>query len=89
VPPRDPAQQLIGLRRHPCDQRLQGGHVLDYTLTDATVRIDEAAELTSSFPPRPILQIVAGWLTSRLCDGLKPARPLGTLRRFGAASGCG
>jgi acetolactate decarboxylase len=43
--------ELLGFHLHfACDQRLRGGHVLDYTLRDATVRIDEAAELHVEIP---------------------------------------
>jgi acetolactate decarboxylase len=43
--------EIVGFHLHfVSDDRLLGGHVLDYTLTDATVRIDEAAELHVELP---------------------------------------
>lgn len=43
--------EIVGFHLHfACDRRLHGGHVLDFTLRDATVRIDEAAELHVELP---------------------------------------
>jgi acetolactate decarboxylase len=43
--------EIVGFHLHfVCDRRLHGGHVLDYTLRDATVRIDEATELHVELP---------------------------------------
>jgi acetolactate decarboxylase len=43
--------EIVGFHLHfVCDQRLHGGHVLDFTLRDATVRIDDAAELHVELP---------------------------------------
>ena len=43
--------EIVGFHLHfACDRRLRGGHVLDYTLRDATVRIDEATELHVELP---------------------------------------
>ena len=43
--------ELVGFHLHfVSGDRLLGGHVLDYTLRDATVRIDEAAELHVELP---------------------------------------
>jgi acetolactate decarboxylase len=43
--------ELVGFHLHfACDRRLDGGHVLDYRLKEATVRIDEAAELHVELP---------------------------------------
>ncbi len=43
--------EIVGSHLHFADdQRARGGHVLDYTLTDATVRIDEATELHVELP---------------------------------------
>jgi acetolactate decarboxylase len=43
--------EIVGFHLHfVSGDRLLGGHVLDYTLRDATVRIDEAAELHVELP---------------------------------------
>jgi acetolactate decarboxylase len=43
--------EIVGFHLHfVCDRRLYGGHVLDFTLRDATVRLDEAAELHVELP---------------------------------------
>jgi acetolactate decarboxylase len=43
--------EIVGFHLHfACDQRLHGGHALDYTLRDAVVRIDQAAELHVELP---------------------------------------
>ena len=43
--------EIVGFHLHfVCDRRLHGGHVLDYTLRDATVRIDRAADLHVELP---------------------------------------
>jgi acetolactate decarboxylase len=43
--------EIVGFHLHfACDRRLHGGHVLDYTLRDATVRIDQATELHVELP---------------------------------------
>jgi acetolactate decarboxylase len=43
--------EIVGSHLHFADeQRVRGGHVLDYTLRDATVQIDEAAELHVELP---------------------------------------
>jgi acetolactate decarboxylase len=43
--------EIVGFHLHfASDRRLLGGHVLDFTLRDATVRIDEAAELHVELP---------------------------------------
>jgi acetolactate decarboxylase len=43
--------EIVGFHLHfACDRRLHGGHVLDYTLEHATVRIDKAAELHVELP---------------------------------------
>jgi acetolactate decarboxylase len=43
--------EIVGFHLHfACDRRLHGGHVLDFTLRDATVRIDDAAELHVELP---------------------------------------
>jgi acetolactate decarboxylase len=43
--------EIVGFHLHfACDRRLHGGHVLEYTLRDATVRIDEATELHVELP---------------------------------------
>jgi acetolactate decarboxylase len=43
--------EIVGSHLHfACDRRSHGGHVLDYTLRDATVRIDEASELHVELP---------------------------------------
>ncbi len=43
--------EIVGFHLHfVSDDRLLGGHVLDYTLREATIRIDEAAELHVELP---------------------------------------
>ena len=43
--------EIVGFHLHfVSDERLLGGHVLDWTLRDGTVRIDEAAELHVELP---------------------------------------
>jgi acetolactate decarboxylase len=43
--------EIVGFHLHfASDDRLVGGHVLDFTLRDATVRIDEAADLHVELP---------------------------------------
>ena len=75
--------ELLGFHLHfACDQRLRGGHVLDYSMTDATVRIDEAAELHVELPAAVDPRIAARRSTSRRCDGWRAVRPLGMLCRL-------
>jgi acetolactate decarboxylase len=43
--------EIVGFHLHfACDRRLLGGHVLDYTLRDGTVRIDTATDLHVELP---------------------------------------
>jgi acetolactate decarboxylase len=43
--------EIVGFHLHFVgDRRLHGGHVLDYTIRDVTVRLDEAAELHVELP---------------------------------------
>lgn len=43
--------EIVGSHLHfACDQRSRGGHVLDYTVCDATVRVDDATELHVELP---------------------------------------
>lgn len=44
--------EMVGAHLHfACDQRARGGHVLSYTLLDATARLDSAAGLHVELPP--------------------------------------
>jgi acetolactate decarboxylase len=43
--------EIVGFHLHfACDRRLHGGHVLDYTLQDGTVRVDKATDLHVELP---------------------------------------
>jgi acetolactate decarboxylase len=43
--------EIVGFHLHfACDRRAHGGHVLDFALRDATVRLDAAAELHVELP---------------------------------------
>jgi acetolactate decarboxylase len=43
--------EIVGFHLHfACDRRLQGGHVLDFTLQDGTVWIDQATDLHVELP---------------------------------------
>jgi acetolactate decarboxylase len=46
-----PGLEMVGSHLHfACDQRSRGGHVLDYTVSAATVRLDEATTLHVELP---------------------------------------
>jgi acetolactate decarboxylase len=65
--------EIVGSHLHfACDQRLRGGHVLDYTLGDATVRLDDATQLHVELPATvdpPDRNSVVDQFSLRLLEG--------------------